>query len=402
MKSVLAYFLLLSICLGQTITLPKEVTGELGGWVKIPADTDGEIVKWMTLDARLNLFPPELLNTTKIAVVTTIHAGRYDVIAWTAKDNIPSDAARTTVIIGNAPGPNPPPPDTLSDFSKTLRDGAIKVGTKEEARKLAEDYSRIITRINAGEYNSLAFLEARTKIVSDVFTTNQATVAGNPKWLGWFENLASALTALELQGKLDSVTKINATFVEVQAGLNAAAKDTSPDPAPTPDPVHPPPIPDPGFRVMILYEKDDILHPFQLAIIAGEEVANYLDKTCIEEPDGTSGYRIYDDDADLSDELPVWKTAFQRRPLSVPWVIISNGKTGYEGPLPATPSAFIELCKKYEPKSADARIDDIQRRIKIAIAAKDLKSLERLESELLDVMQEILNHAEVELHKAVK
>jgi hypothetical protein len=123
-----------------------------------------------------------------------------------------------------------------------------------------------------------------------------------------------------------------------------------PDPGPTPDPPSPAPIPEPGFRVLIFYEKDDPLPPLQMAILAGEEVAKYLDVVCIDEPDGTSGYRIYDDDADLSNELPVWQKAFQRRPQSLPWVIISNGKTGYEGPLPASPSAFVDLCKKYTVK----------------------------------------------------
>lgn len=127
-----------------------------------------------------------------------------------------------------------------------------------------------------------------------------------------------------------------------------------PDPGPNPDP-NPPgptptpaPIPEPGFRVFIFYEKDDAMPALQRAILHGEEVANYLNKTCVEEADGTAGYRIYDQHADLSNELPVWQKAFQRRPEELPWVIISNGKTGTEEPLPKTPSAFIELCKKYE------------------------------------------------------
>ena len=129
--------------------------------------------------------------------------------------------------------------------------------------------------------------------------------------------------------------------------------DPGPDPEPEPDPPgpdppSPAPIPEPGFRVLIFYEKDDTLPSLQQAILAGQEVADYLDKVCIEEPGGTAGYRIYDDDADLSNELPVWQKAFQRRPQSLPWCIISNGKTGYEGKLPESPSAFIELCKKHE------------------------------------------------------
>lgn len=135
-------------------------------------------------------------------------------------------------------------------------------------------------------------------------------------------------------------------FVRVGKGPDPGPDpDPDPDPDPTPSPA---PIPEPGFRVLIFYESSDTLPALQQAILAGEEVAAYLDKTCIDEPDGTSGYRIYDQHADLSNELPVWQKAFQRRPQSLPWVIVSNGKTGTEEPLPASPSAFVELCKKYE------------------------------------------------------
>ena len=123
--------------------------------------------------------------------------------------------------------------------------------------------------------------------------------------------------------------------------------DPEPDPDPDPDP-SPAPIPEPGFRVLIFYEKDDTIPALQQAILAGEEVATYLNNACVTEPDGTAAYRIYDKDADLSNELPVWQKAFQRRPQETPWVIISNGATGYEGPLPKSPSEFINLCKKYE------------------------------------------------------
>lgn len=128
--------------------------------------------------------------------------------------------------------------------------------------------------------------------------------------------------------------------------------DPEPDPDPTPDPPSPAPIPEAGFRVLILYETDgkEQLPLLQKAIIFGAEVRDYLDKVCVKEPDGGEGYRIYDKDQDASGDYPVWKTAMERRPSSIPWVIISNGKTGFEGPLPASPSAFIELCKKYEVK----------------------------------------------------
>ena len=125
------------------------------------------------------------------------------------------------------------------------------------------------------------------------------------------------------------------------------------------DPVDPPdppdddaPIPEPGFRVLILYETSEYekLDPLHKAVISGLEVRQYLDKTCVKEEDGGEGYRIYDKDQDVSGDYKVWRDAMERRPSEIPWVIISNGKTGYEGKLPLGPAKFIELCKKYEIK----------------------------------------------------
>jgi hypothetical protein len=43
----------------------------------------------------------------------------------------------------------------------------------------------------------------------------------------------------------------------------------------------------------------------------------------------------------------VWCKALKRPMESLPWIIISNGKTGYEGPLPKTTDELIELVDKY-------------------------------------------------------
>jgi hypothetical protein len=127
-------------------------------------------------------------------------------------------------------------------------------------------------------------------------------------------------------------------------------KGPDPGPDPEPDPDVKPPIPESGFRVLILIDDDQNLPQLQQAIVSGAEVDEYLNKACVTEPSGQAGWRVYDKDAEIESDLDVWKKAIQRRPESTPWVIISNGKTGTEEPLPESPSKFIELCKKYEVK----------------------------------------------------
>lgn len=111
MKLSLAIVLLVcSVASGQTVTLPKEVVGGVSAFIPVSAETDGEIVKWKALDAGLNVFPADLLRSTKTTIVISPKAGRYRLLAYTAKDNIPSDPAETVVIVGDDPGPTPPVP----------------------------------------------------------------------------------------------------------------------------------------------------------------------------------------------------------------------------------------------------------------------------------------------------
>lgn len=120
--------------------------------------------------------------------------------------------------------------------------------------------------------------------------------------------------------------------------------DPEPEPDPTPDDA---PIPEPGFRVLIVYETGDNLPPGQQSILYGKQTRDWLNANCVKEADGTAAYRIFDQNVDVTDALPVWKTAMARERESIPWLLVSNGKSGFEGPLPATVTEFLELCGRY-------------------------------------------------------
>ena len=84
------------------------------------------------------------------------------------------------------------------------------------------------------------------------------------------------------------------------------------------------PIPGDEFRVMIVYESGDL--------------DNYP----------ANGFRILDKDADLGLDLPIWQEAMKRERQGLPWLLIDAQGGGYEGPLPATPEALLELLKKHK------------------------------------------------------
>lgn len=128
---------------------------------------------------------------------------------------------------------------------------------------------------------------------------------------------------------------------------------TPPGPTP-PAPVPPvtPPIDGDGYQVLIIYETDGTL-PLtagQREIILGPPVRDFLNLNCITEADGkTKSWRIFDKDAKFTNPNDKWAKALQRPRAQVPWIIVSNGTTGYEGPLPNDPTACLELLKKYLP-----------------------------------------------------
>lgn len=124
-----------------------------------------------------------------------------------------------------------------------------------------------------------------------------------------------------------------------------------PPPPPPPDPPDPAPIPAPGLRVLLIYETAELgkLTAGQRAILYSAKVRAHLDAVCVKGPDGkTAEWRLWDANVDTRGESALWQNAMKRERRSLPWVIISNGKAGFEGPLPDGADAFLELLKRFE------------------------------------------------------
>lgn len=133
-------------------------------------------------------------------------------------------------------------------------------------------------------------------------------------------------------------------------------------PAPTPAPVPPvppkppePPLPPApiaaeGLHVLIVYESADLskLPASQAAILTSSALRDYLNAHCPAGADGqTKEWRVLDKDADMTAESPLWQAAMKRPRQSLPWLVVSDGKTGFEGPLPSDLAGTVALIQKY-------------------------------------------------------
>jgi hypothetical protein len=134
--------------------------------------------------------------------------------------------------------------------------------------------------------------------------------------------------------------------------VGTPAPPTPPTPVEPPAPPTPPaPIPAAGLWVLIVEESGsrDKLPPGQREIILGTgagSVREYLTGHCAKE--GTQQtFRVLDKDDSIDRESSTWREVWARPRASVPWLVISNGKEGYEGPLPATAADCLTLLRKF-------------------------------------------------------
>jgi len=121
-------------------------------------------------------------------------------------------------------------------------------------------------------------------------------------------------------------------------------------PGPTPGPTPPrpsvAPIDGPGLRVLMIVESGSPLDLQTQDVLYGRKVRDYLTANCIK-IDSVPDWRIVDPDTQYTDREQRFAKALQRPRTSVPWLIISNGQTGYEGPFPGGPDATLALIQSF-------------------------------------------------------
>lgn len=117
-------------------------------------------------------------------------------------------------------------------------------------------------------------------------------------------------------------------------------------PAPAPPTPGPTPIVDPigaGTAVLIVEETADrpSLPKGQFDAVTSLELRKWMDSNKVT-------YRVWDREVKPVGEAKGWQEALDRPRKGEPWIIISNGKKGYEGFVPmGGVDATKELIKKY-------------------------------------------------------
>jgi len=112
------------------------------------------------------------------------------------------------------------------------------------------------------------------------------------------------------------------------------------------------PIPEPGFRVMVVENIDDRPHLSEplLRVLTSTIWKEYCNAHCIPGEDGTPEWRIFGAKGNLEHESQLWQDAFNRPRSSTPWLVVSNGETGTEQPLPNTGDLMMSVLERYTPE----------------------------------------------------
>ena len=113
-----------------SIKLPAEATALPGRILQLKAETTGQHVRWFLASEDADLVP---FPDGKVALFSSPKAGRYTVLAWTAAGDVPSDAAKCVIVVGEPLAP-PPVDPLVRDLQKLYADDS----TADKAKALAQ------------------------------------------------------------------------------------------------------------------------------------------------------------------------------------------------------------------------------------------------------------------------
>lgn len=208
------------------------------------------------------------------------------------------------------------------DFSYTHRFATLKA-----VRAAAEAE---LSRLTEGGGNSFAWVKSAAAKVWGAVKASTPSMKTAANWI-----VGAALTLGVLWGGC----------------LPGPGPNPAPNPIPTPIP-NPTPSPAPisadGLRVLFVYESSDAQDP--KAVIFSTKVRTWLNENCVK-VDRQPEWRQYDQHTtSLEGESKIWQDVMARKRDAGEWLVVSNGKTGYEGKMPTKdPDELIAFLARYKP-----------------------------------------------------
>lgn len=101
-----------------------------------------------------------------------------------------------------------------------------------------------------------------------------------------------------------------------------------------------------GLHVLVVYESANASsEKYVTDIIGSPLIRNYVRSKS--ESNGVANIRFWDQHVKVEQCHPVFCNLFKRERSQVPWVVIRNDASVYEGPLPVNVTLFLELLKRY-------------------------------------------------------
>lgn len=159
------------------VTLPKAATAPPGRLLRLTAETTCPQVRWLLASEDADLIP---FPDGKTALFSAPRPGRYLVFAWTAAGDVPSEAARCVVTVGDPAPPRPPdpppgPPPAPNPLRERLRkafdaDPGTEPVKSESRRYLAELYRQGAVFAQSAEVKTAEALVAKLKAAGSNLT----------------------------------------------------------------------------------------------------------------------------------------------------------------------------------------------------------------------------------------
>lgn len=122
------------------------------------------------------------------------------------------------------------------------------------------------------------------------------------------------------------------------AGLLDGGVAPRPEPGPGPSP-QPSPFVAETLHVLIVRESENVT-PQQQAILDAGAWQDYVRSR-------QGRYLIHDPDSPTDRLDATWRDALSRPHGPLPWIVVSNGRSGTEGPLPNSLDGLLDLLKRF-------------------------------------------------------